>query len=149
MTYKRKIFLGLMAAIAICSFAFWIRSYWQLDALHWTNTRTFLNLASTSGRVRITFTRWPLAHASASQWSASSRQQATTQPTLVGDPQQQFAGFQWDDSVWRARPRTFSTSLDHVVAIPYWALCTLLCLPLAPSCLRWIRGRHRLHRGSC
>jgi hypothetical protein len=149
MRYKRQIILALFLALAICSFAFWTLSDSRVQALHWTNTRTFVNLASTSGCIRITFTRWPMAPASAWQWSASSSRQATAIPTLLADPQQQFAGFQWDDSLWRVRTRTFSTSVDHVFAAPYWAVCTLFCLPLAPSIVRYIIGRTRARRGLC
>ena len=149
MRYKRQILLGPVAGIAVCSIAFWARSYCRLDALHWTDSRTFVNLASTSGCLRITFTRWPLAQASGWQWSASSARKTTTRPTLLGRPDQQFAGFQWDETLWRVKPRTFTPSIDHVVAVPYWAVCTLLCLPLAPSTVRWIRAWRRVRRGLC
>ena len=151
--------LSLLLCVVVV--ALWVRSRQATDYVQWTDTRHFPGLASSGGRVILSYQFFPHgAGGNEAGWGAGSRDGLYWRPPDPGDfntwadSRHYFAGFEWSPSAGRAPPNRpfglrFTTPTTYVVAAPHWFVCAVAsALPVW-----WLmhgRNRHRRSRqGLC
>jgi hypothetical protein len=151
---------GLALTSLLLVLSAWLRSYWSIDALHWTDGQHFVSVLSSGGRVNVTETDWGGKTAWETGWSASStsRWDVARLPMWETDPdiygRHRFLGFEWSNNLspWPSKETVF-VSFDlpsyRLIAVPYWAVTVLCALPWVRLIVRSQRRRSRLRRGCC
>ena len=153
----RLILRSLAAVVLLVTCAMWTRSYWRCDEISWTDSRRFINLISSGGRLNVTETFWDNGTASPAGWSASSWSRAERPPhwERVDEPynRRQFAGFEWTDELWPLSGDDvtvyFYVPTYRLIAVPYWFIATLLSLPLLRAFVASRRRRRCVERLLC
>ena len=90
--------------VLLLTIVMWIRSYLRVDTIGWSDSRHFIDLVSSGGRLNLTHTLWDHGTAWKPGWSASSRSRAQSPPhwerTAHNNDRRRFAGFEWSDALW-------------------------------------------------
>jgi hypothetical protein len=156
----RVTFRLLACSVPLLAAIGWVRSYFSIDALHWSDGQHFVSVLSSGGRVNVHATDWQGKTAWTSGWTftTTSRANPENRPMWETDPdiygRRRFLGFEWstDLSPW---PSTQTVFLSFylppytLMAVPYWALLLLAMLPWLLPALRGHRRRARQRRGLC
>jgi hypothetical protein len=156
----RCAFRFTIAAALLLALAGWVRSYFAIDALHWTNSNRFISCLSSNGRLNLTERVWPHGTAWEAGWTVTSisRSDPTRLPLWETDPdifgRRRFLGFEWSENLspWPSNQSSFDSFFlptYRLIAVPYWAIGMLLALPLVRPVVQGARRRARLQRGQC
>jgi hypothetical protein len=156
---RRSIFRALVGVFILVTAVMWIRSYYRVDSIHWSDSQHFASLVSSGGRVNFTWTDWEKKTAWSGGWSFGSRQRIDPQrphwETLQHDNgRRRFLGFEWSTGIHPMAESptqvSFYLPLYSLYAVPYWAI--LVCVP-GPVVLRTIftetRRRRRIRQSLC
>ena len=103
----------LLAAIG------WVRSYFAIDAVHWSDGQHFVSVLSSGGRINVHATDWRGKTAWTSGWTftTTSRANPASRPMWETDPdiygRRRFLGFEWstDLSPWPSNQTVFLSFL--------------------------------------
>ena len=154
---SRVILRRAMSVMLLLVLAIWVRSYWRCDSLMWTDSRRFINLISSGGRLNVTETFWDSGTASPPGWSASSWSRTQRRPhwERVDEPynRRRLAGFEWSDALWPMSDDQltvfFHVPTYRLVAVPYWFIAVLLSLPFVRTLVVTRRRHRRMARQLC
>jgi len=138
----------------------WVRSYWSIDAVHWSDSQHFVSVLSSGGRINVHATDWQGKTAWTSGWTftATSHANPASRPMWETDPdiygRRRLLGFEWstDLSPWPSNQTVFLSFYlppYTLIAVPYWAVVLLAMLPWLLPALRGHRRRARQRRGLC
>jgi hypothetical protein len=156
----RVTFRLLACSLLVLAAIGWVRSYFSIDALHWSDGQRFVSVLSSAGRVNAHVTDWmkPSAWGSDITFSSTSRANPANRPMWETDPdiygRRRFLGFEWSADLppWPSRQTVFLSFYlppYTLIAVPYWAVVLLAMLPWLLPALRGCRRRSRERQGRC
>ena len=144
--------LSIMLLIVVAA---WVRSEWRSDSIMWTNSKRFIHLISTGGRLILTEQQWDHGTASPPGWSATfGSGPSAWGASDAGYGRRRFAGFEWSETTWWGHAsenvvRSFHIPPYRVIGVPYWFIAALLSLPFVRALLSSLRRRRRLAQQLC
>jgi hypothetical protein len=135
----------------------WIRSYFRVDTIGWSNSSHFIDVVSSGGRINVTHTDWGGHTAWQAGWSVHSLPRAQARPhwetTIHNSGRRCFLGFEWTDAIWPMQDSKqiyfFYIPTYSLRAVPYWFVALLLAMPDLVRLRTALRRRARLRKNLC